>query len=112
MSVRFFAFLIKDLIDIHEDAIGFCSDIEFDVISWLPEDGAVFGFVNMPLIYLGLAKCVHSHQWEANIPNKSDIFGASQHSPWHSTPRTCKSTLKVNKTFDTKGIKMLNAEGK
>lgn len=80
-------------------------------MSWLPEDGTVFGFVNMPLIHLRLAKYGSNHQGEATAPNKSNIFGASQHSPWHSTCGS-KSTLKVHKTCDTEGIKMLNAEGK
>lgn len=108
---QIYGFLIKDCIDIHKDVIDFCSDIGFDVISWLLEDGTVLGFVNVPLIYWELAKCGSSHQWEATTPNQRDIFGASQYGPWHSTPGS-KSTLKVHKTCGTKGIKMLNAGGK
>lgn len=107
---QIYGFLIKDCIDIHKDVIDFCGDIEFDVISGLPEDGTVFGFISVPLIYLRLAKSGSSHQWEATTPNQSDIF-ASQQGPRHSTPGS-KSTLKIHKTFDTQGIKMFNAEGK
>lgn len=63
---QIFGFLIKDCIDIHKDVIGFCSAIEFDVISWLPKDGTVFGFVNMPLIDLRLFWCISARSMAFN----------------------------------------------
>lgn len=71
---QIYGFLIKDCIDIHKDVIDFCSDIGFDVISWLLEDGTVLGFVNVPLIYWELAKSGSNHQWEATTPNQSGFL--------------------------------------
>lgn len=75
---RIYGFLIKDFVDIHEDIIDLDTDIEFDVISWLLKDVAVFGFVNVSFICLELAGCGSSCQWEAITQNWSGTIGASQ----------------------------------
>lgn len=75
---RIYGFLIKDFVDIHEDIIDLDTDIEFDVISWLLKDVAAFGFVSVSLIYLELAGCGSSCQWEAITQNQGGTIGASQ----------------------------------
>lgn len=60
-SAKCKVFLIE-YFDICEDIIALDLDEQF-VISWLPQDVALLGFVTVPLVYWELVSCGSSSQW-------------------------------------------------